>query len=659
MSENQHFYIHLPEKSGYQSDNQQLKISQKLNIITGSNNAGKSRFVRDILLARPYLSSHALIKDVIIECKNNLTLIIGQWQTHRNWELTHQIASSSTLPDSYWGDLFKLVKTLEMGVPFSFRIVECNTAIGILEELLTSRISIDKWNALQSFTTKLAALFLASDEEKFGKSVKIVRGLNVTLAKQFTDDRKSQGALSNLREILKSNINVLDREHRIYVLPNRMLKTSVSKKGESLSEDIFTNNFHYSFEDASNASTVVSGQKLFDEIYRLNNGNRTSREKIRSIESLLSRLFFNHQNITLIASKNNGKQEILIELGAEEKEIDHVGDGIKGIIILLHTLVNAPDQSLIVIDEPEIHLHPGLQTAFLRAILEESEITQKEHTIFLLTHSNHFFDRAIAESKDLGIFHFTKQIGNEESTFNITKRRTGERALLEDLGIEPSSVFLTNCSIWCEGITDVIILRKLLELSFKEDDTAHYLEDIHYGFVLYGGSNLVQYEFDGESPEDNADKIIANAISSRILVVADADGKEKANKHAYFSEIASKNSDFEYRELAFREIENVLGQIVIMKFLRDECGFDQNETPKDPLENQDYVGKWIHDNLPIPNGRKFQSASGTLTTYYKKKLANFSKQNLVWEDLEDNAKDLANTLAAFISHSNMNVQTNK
>ena len=62
--------------------------------------------------------------------------------------------------------------------------------------------------------------------------------------------------------------------------------------------------------------------------------------------------------------------------------------------------------------------------------------------------------------------------------------------ILDLLGVRNSSVFLSNCVIWTEGVTDRMLLRKLLEL-FTDFS---YLEDRHYSFAEYGGSNLENFD---------------------------------------------------------------------------------------------------------------------------------------------------------------------
>ena len=70
--------------------------------------------------------------------------------------------------------------------------------------------------------------------------------------------------------------------------------------------------------------------------------------------------------------------------------------------------------------------------------------------------------------------------------------------LLKELGVQNSSVFLTNATIWVEGITDRLYLRAYMKKylsELKRSDTSkdkekflkysQLKEDIHYSFVEY------------------------------------------------------------------------------------------------------------------------------------------------------------------------------
>ena len=130
--------------------------------------------------------------------------------------------------------------------------------------------------------------------------------------------------------------------------------------------------------------------------------------------------------------------------------------------------------------------------------------------VFLTTHSNHFLDLTYDYPKDVAICSFEKN----DSNFYI--KNVGANAkILDLLGVRNSSVFLSNCVIWTEGVTDRMLLRKLLEIN-----NCIFKEDFHYSFAEYGGSNLKNFDF---VETENSNGLNIQAISKNNYLVADND----------------------------------------------------------------------------------------------------------------------------------------
>ncbi|MGF7528054.1 ATP-binding protein [Bacillus paralicheniformis] len=63
----------------------------------------------------------------------------------------------------------------------------------------------------------------------------------------------------------------------------------------------------------------------------------------------------------------------------------HAGSGEIAVTILVHRILNAPPSSLILLDEPEVSLHPGAQKQLLIFLLDQ--IKTKRHQVVIATHS--------------------------------------------------------------------------------------------------------------------------------------------------------------------------------------------------------------------------------------------------------------------------------
>lgn len=90
------------------------------------------------------------------------------------------------------------------------------------------------------------------------------------------------------------------------------------------------------------------------------------------------------------------------------------GLGLNQIIFAFSHLADAPSDSLIAIEEPEIHLHPKAQSELIDIFVE---ICKKENKqILLTTHSEHILFRLLTKvakgelkPKDLSVYYFTKE----------------------------------------------------------------------------------------------------------------------------------------------------------------------------------------------------------------------------------------------------------
>lgn len=106
---------------------------------------------------------------------------------------------------------------------------------------------------------------------------------------------------------------------------------------------------------------------------------------------------FNIDTITLSFIDGNAPFEtafISQKTGNLDLSISQVGSGIEMIVSLLflETLASlSKEQIIVMIDEPELHLHPSLQEKFIRYLIEFSKTNQ----IFFSTHSPYFFKNCL------------------------------------------------------------------------------------------------------------------------------------------------------------------------------------------------------------------------------------------------------------------------
>lgn len=357
-------------------------------------------------------------------------------------------------------------------------------------------------------------------------------------------------SLRSLRK-LNSQIISIDAESEHYPLLSRTLTD-------------------YSFEK----DEIISGEDFFGLLTDSLLGKPDERQRIQSYQEKLSHYFFNNEVITIIPHLRTDSIEIKIG-EAEQFPISKLGDGLQQIIILTYKAFLTTEPSFFFIEEPEMHLHAGYVKQLMKFLLNETD-----HYYMATSHSNYLLDM-INEDKRIALYRVDKeQIDDEENKYEtVIKRCDGDRTILQTLGVSPSSVFLANCTIWIEGITDrlyfVQYLKKYLEELKTTDeekwqDYSRFIDGYHYAFVEYQGSNLDHWDFSIESPasvDSSQNKgLSALLITSNALVVADSDLQGKPR----FNELKEQLGDNMIITLG-KETENTLPRELLIKRFYQKC----------------------------------------------------------------------------------------
>lgn len=381
-------------------------------------------------------------------------------------------------------------------------------------------------------------------------------------------------------------------------------------------------------------------------------GDLHKRKLINDYQIYLSKNFFDNKEITLIPSEGNGV--VTVKVGDEkERPIYELGDGIQSIIILtLPLFIHRGENLLIFIEEPEKLLHPGLQ----RKLIDTFSYQEKgfEHyQYFVTTHSNHFLDITF-DFSGISIYSLRKKLeeGNhdeKESHVEIENLSHGNVSALELLGVRNSSVFLSNCTIWVEGITDRRYFRHYLDLYYehmrkKDSSFVEFKEDFHYSFVEYGGSNITHWSF--LEKEDHP--INVDTLCGKPFLIVDKD-KNKDKRHKELE----KKLGVRFCCLKCKEVENLLSKNVLLEVIKD---YEKGETNVNDFEESDYkdisLGKFIDDMLGDSKTRKASYADASTIRdklgFCEKAIDHTNK----WEDLSQEAKDICEEIFQFIKANN-------
>lgn len=341
---------------------------------------------------------------------------------------------------------------------------------------------------------------------------------------------------------------------------------------------------------------INTGHDLYDLFYKKLLGMPDDRNAIRDYESIIGEYFFENQKVTIIPEYN--KDILSIKIGNDDQyPIHNLGDGLQSVLILTAYAFLDATPSLFFIEEPENNLHPGLLKNVIQ-FLEE----QTPHQYFMTTHSNHIIDRIDTTNNTL-LYKISRNNTDQKKLFTINNLDKIHEFMYE-MGVFASSVYMANCTIWIEGITDRLYIETYLK-KYMQQEKHKFTNNIHYSFMEYQGSVLGHWDF---SKENTAGVLSAYKSCPSMILIADGD---ITNKKDRMERIKSSLKE-RFIVLNSKEIENTIPEYILKKTVASIIEKRQSEPPanyKEIIENikyKDYnkkkigLGKYLDALFGIP-----------------------------------------------------------
>jgi len=267
--------------------------------------------------------------------------------------------------------------------------------------------------------------------------------------------------------------------------PNAILKidNNIQLKIYSLKSKREMNTFDYIGNNPLNREQINE--------YSLNRDSHSNREgenfwsRLKDIEKTNKKEEYSQLIIEIIGKKLKWVLEVndagqnYIKYKINEKEnhnSEGIGDGIINVFFLVEKLFDSKKGDLIVIDEPELSLHPSLQKNILKKLLEFS----KEKQIIISTHSPYFIDskaiingakliRVIKEEKGIECY--------SSNNVEIFKKSMKNSSNPHILGLVAKEIFFSGDKIiLVEGQEDVVYYKKIFD-EFINVDTENDLKE--------------------------------------------------------------------------------------------------------------------------------------------------------------------------------------
>lgn len=238
-----------------------------------------------------------------------------------------------------------------------------------------------------------------------------------------------------------------------------------------------------------------------------------------------------------------------VKVGKRTLSLDYFGDGIQHLLILAVEMARR-ERCVILLEEPEAHLHPALQRHLLNFIRDD---TRNQYVI--TTHSPVFLDTHLADTiyrvEHDGVRTVVTRVGTDQHAY----------AVLDDLDARASDLLQANVVVWVEGPTDRMFLLKCVDLLGSP-----VMEGRDFQIMYYGG-RLRSHLSVGETLDELINLL---RLARKVVIIADSD--KTAAREAI--EAAKTRLDAECKAAGGeswltdgREIENYLPDAAINRTL--------------------------------------------------------------------------------------------
>ncbi len=254
------------------------------------------------------------------------------------------------------------------------------------------------------------------------------------------------------------------------------------------------------------------------------------------------------------------------EMDVDEFLVEANGAGIREALrIILDLELKALE--LVLIEEPEVHLHPGLARVLAGYLRQKSPTVQ----MFVTTHSTEFVDSVTFQNAYL--------VSRDSNKRTVTQLVSGDEGALRipaELGLRLSAVFMFDRLVFVEGPSDEDVIRQVaskLNVDLTKNNT---------GFVHMGGvRNFAHFAADA-----TLDLLTRRQV--RMFFIADRDERDDDEVRRMMEKLGERAN---LKVLDRRELENyLLNPGAVAAFV---CDKRRSAGLKDPAPDAQAVGQAI------------------------------------------------------------------
>jgi len=516
----------------------------KINVFIGKNNSGKTQLLNQIYRAlnKGYETKHILKKITIkIDFPSEKVQLKDFIPEDLNWSISSKSCSNETISSKLSRhELIKKIDKYTNTSDIKQFIVYLRFNTSLVDERQIYSLELmrenEKENKIISFScknlikgNKVFNSLLSMVNVKFLPALRILGSSSSDFAKQNFEDVDN-----SINKILNSNFRPLDEVNpEVFLIPDlQLLIKHINENKYNQLDRAFVKRFN------------VAISRLIPNI--------SLNLKYREFESFVS----------------------YIEFDRKVDDWKQLGNGTQQLISLLFIFL-LPGNFIYLVDEPEIGLHPGLQTKFLY-FLQKMVLSQDHYSkqFFFATHSTSFIDFNLDTS------HYICE--KTQKKFTVDNLRRSNLNIIKDvLGLSPGALLQANGIIWVEGPSDRNYLNMLDEI---------------FGLNLKEKGILIRMTF-------SKDNVLAGHLTpkmfessnSNYMIILDSD-KESASDNLAIREKRlikqyRRRGHLVYIPERWRDIEGLLPQSVLNAYYKIDT-MNTRFRKKDDFEK---LSSYIHE----------------------------------------------------------------
>lgn len=451
----------------------EISFDEKFNVLIGPNGGGKSNLldIITIVLRKFFLQGYKLSEGR------------DDGIPFRDIGTNDPFSQIEKFLEKFIGD------TGESSIEVSFKITKGD--ISNIKAIKKFKVKFE--NNLKEFRNKPYSDFAFCDQWDLQK-LKVGREVSYKITDNSFQDISNDSAEFYYHQYLKhlelfiilsetiENINI--RPIYLYFSPNRGVSQNIIEANLS-SESYYDLLIDYFSSTSRNQTSLLQiAANYFAAKRRKYEGDKrtgyegkwNNDEEVKLVTKYLDRLRYSwhlqqiddRKNIYKINLKKDGKNFTIDQASSGEKEIINFLLGIFAFNIKYGT---------IIIDEPELHLHPKWQTVLTDLFLELSKSNETDNQFILSTHSPVFISKNTVSKT-------TRIYKNNENTSDVVCLQEEELGSINDLlhivnTHNNEKIFFADKVVLVEGIHDRIVYERLLQYYGKNSPEIIEVVEVH------------------------------------------------------------------------------------------------------------------------------------------------------------------------------------